>query len=284
MITARIDAHSSSHIQPSDYEYVGIWKPSHAASAAGIPSALDFEPTQVLEHQRRTGGHWSHSTVDGVCFCCGLRSTHQGAFYFAPTNEYVQACAECSEELGLGDSGAPSPRQPIAADVPAPTTAAERAQTALSNLGLSQAWDVFQSVDGSASRDEETVCDLVDKLMQHGRLSDRQIEYLRGLVERVASRKALRAQWDAEKADALPCPTGRVEVTGTLLTVKNVEGYYGVQTKMLVKAKEGYTLWGTKPSSLKAEIGDVITFRATVEPSSDDPKHGYFSRPTAQKV
>lgn len=74
-------------------------------------------------------------------------------------------------------------------------------------------------------------------------------------------------------------------ITGTVLSTKMSDGIYGSVLKMLVKVTDGgYTVYGTVPSGLEVEKGSVVTFKATVEPTEKDPKHGYFSRPSAQKA
>jgi hypothetical protein len=284
MITARTDIHRPSVIQPYEYQFVGIWYDPNEAIEIGGAFMLRFEREQIRAHMERTGGHWARHEHGGTCHCCGARALYLAAFHHLPSNEYIRVGEDCSYKMHMGEPERFATVRRAVKDARAAIAGKRKAQLTLSDLGLSRAWEIFQSTKGDAPKEEGTVCDLVDRLVRYGQLSDKQLEYLKALLERITNREALLLQRAAEKAEALPCPTGRVEVTGTLLTLKNVEGYYGVQTKMLVKAKDGYTLWGTKPSSLKAEIGDVITFRATVEPSSDDPKHGYFSRPTAQKV
>jgi hypothetical protein len=74
-------------------------------------------------------------------------------------------------------------------------------------------------------------------------------------------------------------------VRGTVLSLKEVEGTYGITLKMFVKTSEGYTLWGSVPKGLgEVKKGDEVAFTATVTPSKDDKKHGYFSRPVRAKV
>ncbi len=106
-------------------------------------------------------------------------------------------------------------------------------------------------------------------------------------------RKAEReAQWAAEKEAkrqaAQPVPTGRILVSGKVLATKLKDSQWGLQWKMLVEDERGFNLWGSVPKSIINEDvdgcglsrGDLVTFTATVEPSKDDNKFGFFSRPT----
>ena len=97
---------------------------------------------------------------------------------------------------------------------------------------------------------------------------------------KVAAAAAQRAAEQAELAAAEPCPPGRVEITGEILTIKLQEGYYGDTWKMLVKDDRGFKVWGSIPSSLHASRGVRVSFMAAVEPSADDDKFGFFKRPT----
>lgn len=89
----------------------------------------------------------------------------------------------------------------------------------------------------------------------------------------------------AEREAALPVPTGRVVVEGILLKLERRESDFGVQYKMLVKADDGWAVWGNQPKSLwDANVKDRIRFTATVEASPKDEKFGFFSRPTKGSV
>lgn len=72
-----------------------------------------------------------------------------------------------------------------------------------------------------------------------------------------------------------------MDVQGTIQTIKAQESYYGTTLKMLVQHADGWKLWGTVPAALEeAEKGDTVSFTATVSVSDDDPKFGFFKRPS----
>jgi len=89
-----------------------------------------------------------------------------------------------------------------------------------------------------------------------------------------------------ESGDIAPVPVTdkRVQVVGTVQSVKAVENEYGMTLKMVVAADEGYRLWGTVPSSVDVEAGDRVQFMAKVQPSRDDATFGFYSRPTKAEV
>lgn len=53
---------------------------------------------------------------------------------------------------------------------------------------------------------------------------------------------------------------------------------------MIVKTDAGWKVYGTVPGSIDAKRGDHITFEAQVTVSDDDPKFGFFKRPTKAKI
>ena len=92
-----------------------------------------------------------------------------------------------------------------------------------------------------------------------------------------AEREAIR---QAEHDAAEDVPEGRVEIAGVIVSTRVDDGIYGLVTKMLVRDDRGFKLWGTLPASLEdAETGSHVSFTATVTPSGDDRKFGFFKRP-----
>jgi hypothetical protein len=128
-----------------------------------------------------------------------------------------------------------------------------------------------------------------------------------------ASRSAIAAEAAklAEQA-AHPAPSGRVAVTGEVVSAKVVEGDYGTAYKVLVKDDQGFKVWCSLPKAQVEQAieeynethpepytwgpacwllgadgttetgikGRRITFTATLEPSRDDKSFAFGSRPT----
>jgi len=100
---------------------------------------------------------------------------------------------------------------------------------------------------------------------------------------KVAAAAAQRAAEQAELDAAEPCPTGKVEINGVVLATKWQESMYGSTLKMLVKDDRGFKVWGSVPSKLDNVKGRSVSFSATIQPSQDDEKFGFFKRPTKAK-
>ena len=137
-----------------------------------------------------------------------------------------------------------------------------------------------------------------DQINEWGRLSEKQEAAVRKILERAKGRVA---EWEAKKAEefanSADCPQGRVQVTGTVLSVKDVETSFGGVWKMLVRDDSGFKVWGSIPRKLrepeeengvwlaaKELKGMRVSFTAAVEPSEDDQKFGFFKRPTKAKI
>lgn len=141
--------------------------------------------------------------------------------------------------------------------------------------------------------EEKTIDDMVGKLIKYGSLSEKQLSFMRKLLDKMPQREQIAAERAAQDALAADCPSGRVDFQGTVLSTKFQENDFGDVYKMLVKADEGFKVWCTVPSNL-ADLctdrsrlpqglrGQRIDIRVTITPSQDDKKFGFGSRPSAR--
>lgn len=142
--------------------------------------------------------------------------------------------------------------------------------------------------------DNQFLADMALIVKRNDILTVRQAEASNTALARETAQAAREAQWAAEKAaqalTASPVPTGKVQVTGTVLSTKWYEGDYGSTCKMLVQCA-GYKVFGTVPKNLMVDddgctvsgweqflINKQITFSATVE--EKEAGFGTFKRPT----
>jgi hypothetical protein len=102
-----------------------------------------------------------------------------------------------------------------------------------------------------------------------------------------ASEREVRMEREAAM-DKNPCPTGRGQITGEILSRKWKDTPYGDQLKMLVLDDRGFKVYGSVPSRLSGDDGvqrgDRITFVAEVTQSDDDELFGFFKRPTQASI
>jgi len=83
-----------------------------------------------------------------------------------------------------------------------------------------------------------------------------------------------------------PAPSGRVAVKGTIASIKEKWGDYGMQLKMTLIADSGWKLYATLPKSISSEAraGDKIELTVTVKPSHKDAYFAFGSRPTKCRI
>lgn len=245
------------------------------------------ERKTIQAHMAMTGGTYSHHAHGGVCQVCGnANAIYTVLFHHAPTNVYVRMGQDCAQKCDIAFSV-----DDLDAFKNSCKAALERkagkakAKALLDERNLSRAWEIYsEPAPAEYSKGYEIFCDLVGKLVSYGNLSDKQYELLSKLIYQIDNAEAIEAQRKAEKEAASPCPTGRIVIEGEVIALKGVESIYGFTTKMLVQHNSGYKVWGTKPTAANVNKGDRVSFKASVEPSKDDPKFGFFSRPNSLKV
>jgi len=161
----------------------------------------------------------------------------------------------------------------------------KRAQEILTELGLNQAWEVYNAgVTTDTKYEERVIVDMVQKLIRYANLSDKQASFLKVLLDKVNGRAELERQRAAERANAAECPTGRLKFKGVIISIKEQDGFYGHELKMLVKSETGFMAWGSVPRNLRdVSRGEQIEFEANFSQSKKDAKFGFFKRPTKAK-
>jgi hypothetical protein len=288
MMTMRDDVHAPSAIIPEDYEYVA--QECMKIEGLGDCSLLMAAREQIRAHMTRTGGTYSGHEHGGNCMVCGsVNAIYTVLFHHAKTNTYVRMGQDCAAKCEMGDERAFKAFKAGIDDARKLHAGKTKAKAILAEQGLERAWSIYETACKDNSyfdklQEERTVHDIVGKLVQYGSLSDKQMDFLRGLLTRIDTRAERMAQREQERAAALPCPSGRLEVIGTVLSVKEQESDFGPCLKMTVKTDAGWVCYGTVPSSLVFQPGlkhgDRIKFTAAFTPSDRDIKFGFFKRPT----
>jgi hypothetical protein len=122
----------------------------------------------------------------------------------------------------------------------------------------------------------EIIRSFARQIARKGHLSAKQVE----TAIRIANE-------EAEKPAPVEIEAGRRELTGTVISVKEREGYaYGtIEWKMLVEIGPGARVFGSIPKAINFGHdlkGATVTFTATVEPK--EAGFGFFSRPAKAKA
>lgn len=268
----REDIHSPRNLTPENYMAVGFVDFHQDGSKARIAT--------LARVREQHGSRWSkvHNASD-QCNHCGAYLRYAVILLHIPTNELMFVGETClgnrfertAEEFHAMRKNAELDRHQ------------HRIKTAR------EAWieanrPVFEHLEAFAPTNS-FYADLLAKLGRYGELSLNQAAAVeRNMARDIEARDRKLAEATIERG---PVPTGRIEITGKVLTTKWVEGFaYNQSTlKMLVELENGSKVWGTVPSRINdLERGDTVTFTATVEASNDDASFGFFKRPTGAQL
>lgn len=273
----RTDIFRPSVIEPSELSFVAF----SYLKVEDLGSALFLreERERLNRHREMTGGRFSSHEHAGSCHCCGAHALYMAVFHHPKTNVYIKVGLTCAEALEMGDAEA------FRRNVKSALEHGKGKKKAKALVG-DAAWAVFEAIGSEPSKDEATVADIIDRTIKYGSISDKAMNYLGVLVDRIKRAPEVAAARAAEAAAAAPVPMtdARVKVTGEVLMTRVEDGFYGRVTKMLVRAPEGFKLFGNMPGGLGAKRGDEIEFFAKIVRSDKDEKFGFWSRPTKARV
>lgn len=269
--------HNPSNFEPANYvvvDYVDNRRPEYyGQDVESYAAEVEFWKADMA----RLFGE-NYSSKIHKCIHCGNGNVRWiTAVEHVPTGEVVVFGSDCTERLGfenrvafkLAQIQARAEALKVRIAVYRKVVAFREANPALDAL--------VKQVESGELKPNSFVSDVLAKLGRYGSLSDRQVAAVLSSVKRdaeFAARKAVEAT--EVKGDA---PTGRVEVSGVVLSTKDVESAYGVTTKMLVKLANNSKVWVTVPSAESINRGDEITFKATFEVSRDDKSFAFGKRP-----
>ena len=273
----RYDIHRPSVITPEDYQYVS--QECMKIEGLGDIEIVMRERARLQCHMEKTGGKFSDHEHGGSCYICGSAfAIYTITFYHPKSNTYLRVGSECAKKLEFDDGGLFRSQIHSALQHQAGKA---KAAVILADKGLDAAYAAYA---GKVDKwEENTIRDIVGKLVQYGNLSDKQYAFLGNLLTKIETRAerdaAQKAEHDA--ADVLP-PTGdRIEITGVIMSRKSQE--FGPD-RLLVKSDAGWKVFGNIPSALcECGVGHRVSFFARVSPSEKDPKFGYYQRPTKAK-
>jgi|TARA_R110000751_G_scaffold245730_1_gene345723 hypothetical protein len=149
----------------------------------------------------------------------------------------------------------------------------------------------FETYNGDADNEVQEIgiafYDIKNKLYQYGNLSVDQVSFCLQMVDSYITRKENQKQWKEEKDNAEPVPVtdARIQFTGEVIKTTYKEHYLpnGMEVgsqKCTLKDDRGFVVWGGNIG----EKGDKVSFMATVVVSDNDPKFGFYKRPTKIQI
>lgn len=306
----RTDVHKPSSIMPDEYVYVA----EDYMKVEDLGSALILKEQReiIAEHRARTGGTYAQVDTTGNCMVCGsVNALYTSIFWHQPSNTYVRMGHDCADKCHTGGETERNAFRRKLEDVREAQKGKLKAKAILADAGLSTAYGIYAADYDSLPRDpktaraarpatendpedipayagnlyyeEQTIRDIVGKLVKYGSITAPTMVLLETLTKRIPGRDQRNAEWEAkkaaDKAAAKPAPTGRVKIEGTVLKVEDRETQFGMVKKMTVKTTDGWIAWGSVPSNAVVEKDCRIVFVATVTPSENDEKFAFFRRP-----
>jgi hypothetical protein len=277
-MSKRTDIHRPSAIDVNEYEYVAF--EYIKTEDLGDCGFLKSERAIIKAHMDRTGGTYSRHEHGGNCHICGAHAIYTVLFYHELTNTYIRTGQDCAEKLEFAIGGDMNAFRTALKDALELQAGKRKALAVLTEAGHEAAWPIYTANEYQVGGKEETIIDIVGKLVRYGSVSEKSINYLGSLLYQIANRATIEAERKAQTDAAAPVPSGRIVIEGIVLTTRVDDTPYGTVTKMLVQHDTGWKVWGSKPSSLNVTRGARIRFTATVEASPTDLKFGFYSRPS----
>jgi hypothetical protein len=299
----RTDAHSPANLKTENYAFEGAYDAHPTAYmqfstgqhgqtvVTELPGARRARELKAMVAASTEHRH----DKDGQCDHCGAVIRYRAVLRHKPTGQVIEVGEQCLDN-----------RFSVAtSEFKAMKKAAEEARAQHRIKNAVEAWveanpdlSFLASEEATRERAPENrfVQDVARKLRSYGELSERQVTAVRNSLTKDAEFTAKRAQWAAERAaeDAAqphaPCPTGRMDVSGKVLTVREPDRSARFPAwKMLVLDDRGFKVWGTVPNALftygvAPGRGDRVAFTAEVQQSDRDPEFGFYSRPSAARV
>lgn len=304
----RTDIHRPSVIVPADYRFV-----EYEYLGPDDPECLIARREYIAHHMSVTGGTYSSHAHGGNCHVCGAHCMYTALFHHVPTNVYVRTGLDCASNFAI-DSGEGEMFRRQVRDALDAIAGKRKARALFDEAGIPAAsgyidcpyrteltepildddgeWTGRHThVDYHVKREAQThntIRDIVHSVVKYGNLSEAKAKYLRHLLNYLTNELPAKvAKYEAKQAARLDVPTGKLTVTGKVVSIKWKDGYtrWDPQVKKaVIESADGWRVYGTVPAALLDCVkGDVVEFNATVERSDDDRHFGFYKRPTKPK-
>lgn len=280
----RTDPHRPGAIIPEDYSYVLAFE---------LPGADAFHwNVDALAALMREKDEQFFTRSRCNCSVCGAHFRSGEVWFHNPTSQYIFLGCDCAQKYDMireyepaWDAARAAHDRATAARRIAEQNREEREAFLNEHPGLAEAFEV----------DHPIIRDIAARFKQYRSISDKQVAFVFKLADEVRNPPPPR---EAEKT--VTAPTGRREITGTVVSQKVYEGDWGPSTKIVVKVETPDGVWlafGTAPRALMDRLsalrwdltspeanaatlrGRKVTFTATLKPGRD-AHFALFSRPT----
>ena len=275
----RTDIHRPSQMNPAEYRVlaVGYVDEAENTETGAIERflVLDRVDARWSELGEPEGSNWAGHR-EGRCDHCGARIKYYSVVEHRGTGDVLVVGLQCTNRFFNCNFNY---RQQV---LKARAEGDRRVREWLAKnpeLGLVYQFSLSDAAMPFAQ-------DMARKVREYGSLSEKQAAALVKSYAIYVERKAEKVE--RAKKPTANCPVGRVQVVGTVVGRKTIEGadrWMPPTYKMIVEDDRGFKCYGTIPSAILGVIrGERVSFTAQLEPAHDDPTFGWFKRPTKATV
>ena len=238
------DYHCPSRFVPAHYRYVVSYVFGHSFMP---PINVDRAVQAMKEYPLFQHPTWGFRL--GKCSVCGAHFNYGDLWLHEPSGELITVGHDCADKYSLlADRSAfelevGNAKAARAAELLKVKKAEERAAFFAQHPGLESALECSHNI----------VQNIKSAFERWGNLSPRQIELVLKLAAEAAASKPV-----VVPEARVAAPEGRTEFTGLVVSAKDVDSQFGLQTKVtiLVETPEGSWLaWGTCPAAILSETG-----------------------------
>jgi len=321
MKTKRIDPHRPGAIIPVDYEHV-LWY-ALATTVEGWPQPstgvnceldrrvnrhdLDGKLLETVNGKHNDDGRCcivglrqsglrfaeivrESGSSTGKCDVCGAYFVYGEVWQHKPTGELIHVGHDCADKYNLLADRSEwlawhdRQKRERATAILKREKAAARDKFIAEHEGLAEAL----ALRGDQGKAQAILSDLYSKLHSYGNLSDKQLAFALKLAAEIKN--------PPPPEKHVPAPEGRVQVEGTIVSVREQSGDFGPTWKMIVKVETpegGWLVWTTIPSDIASAVdwhltdrlpGRVARFTATLTRSDRDQHFAFGKRPTKAEL
>lgn len=284
MTTHRTDIHSPLNMDPTAYEYVVAMDTVRQALAEGSIEGRAWAH-DILVKLNRSESRAHHGAQ---CDHCGAWLRYAAIMHHLPSGDFIMVGETCLDNRFSLDSKAQfdALREAAALDRQAQAIKAQVTETLLA-LSETQPVEVIEFLgDRKGEADPQglysAAADIRRKFWTYGSISERQVAFVAKLLAEALAKAQKTAERPSEARLALSqIPEGDgLKVNGEVIKLAWQDNDFGGREVMTVKVTTPsgiYLVWGSVPSSLSVEKGDLVSFTANVV--AKDEGFATFNRP-----
>ena len=285
----------SGNFNPENYEYVESFDGSDSGyrdDQTGLYCSDIIEPMscEAIQKLNESGYSLDH------CTHCGASLVRGNVWYHKPTGEFIIMGNTCSERTQFSKSDFDTYMSQHKLDL------AKSLARFKNNYKYKVIRPLLEDSIDLVFKGEYVVRNIVSKMVRYRKLpSHKQIRFIRNIPlwnKQAEERQKAREEAKANVISTMtPWVEERQTITGKVVSFKEVVTDFGECTKVVVELEDGKRCYGTTPkkrlpydagmntiAKWSYQVGDTISFNASIKVSSKDKSFAFFSRPSLTKI